>query len=183
MIVRAHAGILETRRSQLPVGGEAGGRSCPSGADRAWLVNRLRALVGLEAPPAEREENFTAWLRFLEQLASDAPLVLVFEDLHWADEGLLAFVEYLAARLGAVPLLLRRYRPTRAASSADPAFAAEGAGWSRIPLGPLCTPRDARGWSIVYSAGTRHPTRESADRGCALRRQPVLRRGVGAAAW
>ncbi len=43
-----------------------------------------------------REENFAAWLRFLEEIAASDPTVLVFEDLHWADEALLAFVEHLA---------------------------------------------------------------------------------------
>ena len=69
----------------------------PEGPDRQWFRQRLRALLGLEAPEASREENFAAWLRFLEELAAAEPTVLVFEDLHWADEALLAFLEHLAA--------------------------------------------------------------------------------------
>ncbi len=46
-------------------------------------------------PPAQ-EELFTAWRRFLESVAERAPLVLVVEDIHWADPALLAFLEHLA---------------------------------------------------------------------------------------
>ena len=133
-IVKAHAGILDTDDA-LDHGGKLTA-VVPDAADHAWLVNRLRALVGLEAPRAEREESFTAWLRFFERLARDGPLVLVFEDLHWADEGLLAFVEHLAGNLGAVPLLLvGTSRPELLESK--PGFGANGAAMRRLPLGPL----------------------------------------------
>src|SRR5207302_1559862 len=62
---------------------------------------------GIEASSsAEREELFTAWRRFLEGIAEERPTVLVFEDLHWADEALLAFLEHLADLAEGVPLLL-----------------------------------------------------------------------------
>ena len=61
---------------------------------------------GRGGPSAEREELFTAWRRFLEALAATRPSVLVFEDLHWADEALLAFLEHLAEWAEGVPLLL-----------------------------------------------------------------------------
>jgi class 3 adenylate cyclase/tetratricopeptide (TPR) repeat protein len=67
------------------------------GDERAWIEQRLRPLVG----PAEqtgaldREDLFPAWRRFFERLAEQLPVVLVFEDLHWADAGLIAFVEHL----------------------------------------------------------------------------------------
>ena len=44
---------------------------------------------------ARREEAFAAWRRFFEALAEQRPLVLVFEDLHWADDALLDFVDHL----------------------------------------------------------------------------------------
>jgi class 3 adenylate cyclase/tetratricopeptide (TPR) repeat protein len=75
--------------------------------DRAWLRARLAALVGGEgAAPVERAESFAAWLRFIEAVAGEAPLVVVFEDLHWADPALLSFIEHLAGQAGPVPLLL-----------------------------------------------------------------------------
>ena len=108
----------------------------PEGADRAWLANRLRALVGLEAPQASREENFTAWLRIVESLAVAVPLVVVLEDLHWADDGLLAFVEHLATHADAAPLLmLGTARPEL--FEQHPTFTAGGTQVNRISLGPL----------------------------------------------
>jgi len=53
-----------------------------------------------------RGEAFAAWRRYLEALAERRPLVLVFEDLHWADEGLLDFVDELVGWLSDVPLLV-----------------------------------------------------------------------------
>ncbi len=94
-IVKAHAGILEsddpaTAIAKLDV-------VLPEGEERAWFRQRLLPLLGIEASsPAEREELFTAWRRWLEQIAEQDPTVLVFEDLHWADDALLAFLEHLA---------------------------------------------------------------------------------------
>jgi class 3 adenylate cyclase len=103
-IVKAHAGILETDgREAVEAKLEA---VLPEGEDRPWFRERLRALLGLEAASADRDENFTAWLRFLEDLASRNVTVLVIEDLHWADDALLAFVEHVATHVADVPLFL-----------------------------------------------------------------------------
>ncbi len=132
-IVRAQAGVLETDDSgSLERKLEA---VLPGGEDRAWFRQRLRALLGLEAPPASREENFTAWLRFLEELAAAGPTVLVFEDLHWADLALLAFLEHLANNLADVPLLvITTARPELL--EADAPFVAAGR-VDRLMLEPL----------------------------------------------
>jgi tetratricopeptide (TPR) repeat protein len=79
-------------------------------ADVRWVESHLRPLVGLETETGlggdRRGEAFAAWRRFLEALAEKRPLVLVLEDLHWADEGLLDFVEELIDWLHGVPLLV-----------------------------------------------------------------------------
>ena len=51
-------------------------------------------------------EAFEAWRRFFEALAGDRPLVLVFEDIHWADDALLDFIDLLAGGARALPLLI-----------------------------------------------------------------------------
>ena len=64
--------------------------------ERDWIEPRLLHLLGLaDRTVSDREDNFSAWRRFFERLAEQGPLVLVFEDIHWADEGLVAFIEYL----------------------------------------------------------------------------------------
>ena len=46
------------------------------------------------------EEGAAAWRRYLESLAERRPMVLVFEDLHWADDAMLDFVDQLVERTG-----------------------------------------------------------------------------------
>lgn len=66
----------------------------------------VRVVIGLPADGAAgRDELFEAWRVYLELIARRAPLVLVLEDIHWADEGLLDFIEYLA-RWSEAPILL-----------------------------------------------------------------------------
>ena len=68
------------------------------GQEAEWVESRTRALVGLSgADDRSRLEGFAAWRRLFEGLASLRPVILVFEDVHWADEGLLEFIDNLAA--------------------------------------------------------------------------------------
>ncbi len=62
-----------------------------------------------------QDEAFAAWRGFLEGIADQSPLVLVFEDLHWADEGLLDFVDHLVDWATRVPLLVVGHCPAGAA--------------------------------------------------------------------
>jgi class 3 adenylate cyclase len=103
-MVKAHAGILETDTS------EDVERKIAEAAGDPRLEKQLRPLVGLSADEdlgGDRSvEAFAAWREFLERIAEEGPLVLVFEDLHWADEGLLDFVDHLADWARGVPLLV-----------------------------------------------------------------------------
>ena len=61
------------------------------------VVAQIAALVGAgDAGSFSRDELFDAWRRFLERMAARFPLVLLFEDIHWADAGLLDFIDHLA---------------------------------------------------------------------------------------
>src|SRR5207245_6548097 len=104
-IVKAECGILDTDSTE-----EAERKLeralLQNERDLPWLKPRLSPLVGLRSDPASQEESFAAWRRFCESLAADGPAVLVFEDLHWADPALLAFLEHLADSADGVPLLV-----------------------------------------------------------------------------
>ena len=97
-MVRMRAGILEEEpadaaRRKLR---EALELYLADADERAWLEPRLAHLLALEESAAvEREDLFSAWRLFFERLAEQGSCVLVFEDLQWADSGLLDFVEYL----------------------------------------------------------------------------------------
>ncbi len=108
-MVKAEAGILETdtdseARSKLDAAVE---RVVPDARDAGWVSRHLGDLVGLSGDDSTaREEAFTAWRRLFEGMAEQHPLVLVFDDLQWADEGLLDFVDHLVDWAGGVPILV-----------------------------------------------------------------------------
>ncbi len=75
--------------------------------DVDWIEQSLLALLGLEPPPAGgRESLFAAWRTFFERLAAQRPTVMVFEDIHWADDGLLDFIDHVLEWSRGVPLLV-----------------------------------------------------------------------------
>ena len=78
--------------------------------DADWVASRLRPLAGLEDESelggGRGTESFAAWRKFFEELAALRPLILVFEDLQWADDGLLDFVDQLVDWVTDVPLLV-----------------------------------------------------------------------------
>jgi class 3 adenylate cyclase/tetratricopeptide (TPR) repeat protein len=66
--------------------------------ERAYLRPRLATLIGSGDRPEQplaREDLFAGWRLFFERLATHSPVALVFEDLQWADDGLLDFIEHL----------------------------------------------------------------------------------------
>jgi class 3 adenylate cyclase/tetratricopeptide (TPR) repeat protein len=111
-IVKAQAGILETDSAESAFEKLRGTVEdvVADEAEADWIESQLRPLVGLEdeaQPGADRQaEAFGAWRRFFEHLAEKSPLVLVFEDLHWADDGLLDFVDDLVEWASGVRLLV-----------------------------------------------------------------------------
>ena len=178
-IVKAECGILE---SDSPHEAEAKLERVlrQDDPDRPWLKARLGPLIGVPGGPASQEESFTAWRHFCESLAVQGPAVLVFEDLHWADEALLSFLEHLSEWAEGVPLLvLCTARPEL--YEHHPGFGANARNAHRIQ------PRPAHG------RGDRAPDLHSARAGRAARgdatgnprtsgRQPFVRGGVRAPA-
>jgi class 3 adenylate cyclase/tetratricopeptide (TPR) repeat protein len=73
------------------------------------VADLLGLAVGvLEAVEGERSQQDIAWAvrSWIEQLAAVQPLVLVFEDVHWAEEPLLEVIEHIAAWVRTAPVLL-----------------------------------------------------------------------------
>ena len=62
----------------------------------------------LEAVQAEASQQEIAWAarEWAERLGQEQPLVLVFEDIHWAEEPLLELIEHLSAWVREAPLLI-----------------------------------------------------------------------------
>jgi class 3 adenylate cyclase/tetratricopeptide (TPR) repeat protein len=140
-ILKTHAGIYESDSAA-----DAAAKLeavLPDADDRPWLRARLLPLLGIESIPAEQQESFAAWRRFCESLASERPAVLVFEDLHWADDALLSFIEHVADWSQGVPLLLIcTARPEL--FEQHPYFGADARNAQRINLAPLSDEETAR---------------------------------------
>jgi class 3 adenylate cyclase len=76
----------------------------PDEAERRWIEPALLALLGIETSTSGSEQLFAAWRTFFERLAATAPVVMVFEDHHYADSGLLDFVDHLLEWSRNVPI-------------------------------------------------------------------------------
>ena len=108
-MVRKRAGLLETddeastrlRLHQTVV------EWVPDPKDRDWVEPALLTLLGLEpAPAGGRDVLFAAWRIFFERVASRGTTVLLFEDLQWADDGQLDFIDHVMEWAKGVPLLV-----------------------------------------------------------------------------
>ena len=68
-------------------------------AERRWIEPRLLQLLGLDASEADarpdRESLFAAWRVYFERIAEHGVVILVFEDLQWADDGMLDFIDHV----------------------------------------------------------------------------------------
>ena len=79
----------------------------PDEEERRWLEPRLAFLLGLgERPAGGGEELFAAWRAFFERISDQGLVVMVFEDLQWADTGLMDFIESVLEWSRAKPILV-----------------------------------------------------------------------------
>ena len=69
------------------------------------VYSTLREVVPSRFLPMDRESLFAAWRLLIELLASQAPRVIVFEDLHWASDGLFDLVEHIVQFGTETPIL------------------------------------------------------------------------------
>jgi class 3 adenylate cyclase/tetratricopeptide (TPR) repeat protein len=97
-MVRGRAGIVEDEDS---VSASAKLRATvdeivPDPNERRFVEPRLAQLLGLEdRPPGDEANLFAAWRLFFERMSDADPVILLFEDIHWADSALLDFIEHL----------------------------------------------------------------------------------------
>ena len=106
-------------------------------SERQWVEPRLAHLLALEeAVQGDQENLFPAWRTFFERIADQAPTVLVFEDMQWAEPGLLQFVEYLLEWSRTLPMLIVLLARPEAADE-SPALVSGRRNFSAIYLEPL----------------------------------------------
>ncbi len=96
-MVRRRAGLLETddeATTRIRIA-ETVTALVPDEGERRWIEPALLALLGIDAGSFPPDELFAAWRSFFERMAEAGPVVLVFEDFHYADSGLIDFVDHL----------------------------------------------------------------------------------------
>jgi tetratricopeptide (TPR) repeat protein len=147
-MIKAHAGILESdTAAEVQEKLTRAVAAVVDDAEASWVEGNLRPLLGLgddgDQRGDTRAEAFAAWRRFLELVAEQGPVVLVFEDLHWADDGLLDFVDHLVDWASGVPMFL--------VCTARPELLARRPGWgggkpnaTTVSLAPLSPEETAR---------------------------------------
>jgi class 3 adenylate cyclase/tetratricopeptide (TPR) repeat protein len=140
-MVRRRAGLLETdddatTRQKVS---QAVRQWVPDETEGRWIEPALLTLLGLDEPPAGgRDELFAAWRTFFERIAEKGETVLVFEDLQWADTGLLDFIDHLLDWTKSLPIfVITLSRPELL--DRRPAFGAGRRNFVSLTLEPLST--------------------------------------------
>jgi len=104
-MVRGRAGLVEsddaaTTRTRI---GTTVREHVSNEDEAAWIESALLPLLGVDSEIAS-DQLFSAWRTFFERLAATSPVVMVFEDLHHADAGLLDFIDHLMEWSRGVPI-------------------------------------------------------------------------------
>jgi class 3 adenylate cyclase/tetratricopeptide (TPR) repeat protein len=108
-MVRKRAGLVETDNEAITRARIADALSeyVADEGERRWIEPRLLQLLGVdEGSVGDRDELFAAWRTFFERVAEQGTVVLVFEDLQWADTGLLDFIDHLVEWSRGHPILV-----------------------------------------------------------------------------
>jgi class 3 adenylate cyclase len=70
------------------------------------IAARLAQVLGIAEGHAAAEETAWAIRRFLEILATDRPVIAVWEDVHWAEPALLDAIDHIADRARDAPIMM-----------------------------------------------------------------------------
>ncbi|HVR31169.1 MAG TPA: AAA family ATPase [Acidimicrobiia bacterium] len=111
----------------------------PEGGPLEEVLALVGAGTGVEL---SREELFEGWRQLLERLAGRRPLVMVWEDIHWADSGLMDFIEHAADWAQGPILMLTMARPELLESR--PTWGAGLRNYTSVHLDPLTAAESRR---------------------------------------
>jgi len=105
--------------------------------ERRWIERAFLVLLGFESGMAT-EELYSAWRTFFERLAETGPVIMVFEDFHHADTGLVDFVDHIMEWSRNVPIfIVTLARPDLLEKR--PAWGAGKRNFTSVYLEPLTT--------------------------------------------
>ncbi len=101
-IARAAAGIRDDDSTDIA----ASKLASLVAPDTDGVAERVASAVGLSQSQFPLEELFWGTRKLFEALASRGPLVLVFEDIHWAESTFLDLIDHLVASMTDVPVVV-----------------------------------------------------------------------------
>lgn len=96
-MIRARAGLAESDDEQASRKAITAmlAEHVPDEGERRWIEPAMLTLLGIGDGERGSDQHFAAWRTFFERMAATQPVLLVFEDLHWADTGLLDFIDHV----------------------------------------------------------------------------------------
>jgi class 3 adenylate cyclase len=168
-MIRQRAGLAEAddeRTTRAKTGLLLDGLSL-SEPDRRWIEPALLTLLGIESGVGP-EQLFGAWRMFFERLAATGPVILVFEDLHWADTGTLDFIDHLLEWSRSIPLYVVTLREARLGGGAPELYELVPGATCRTQhagaAGRPCAGPPGAGDQLDCHPSRRHPPLRGGDR-------------------
>jgi class 3 adenylate cyclase/tetratricopeptide (TPR) repeat protein len=138
-MLRGRLGVAESDPPEVVAGALDAtlDRFVPNPTDRHHIRPWLASVLGIAGPPDGDRSEFDAAIRsFIGHMAESGPTVLVFDDLHWGDAGLLDLVEQLTDWMPGSPVLVIAIaRPELL--ERRPGWGSGRAGVISLRLGPL----------------------------------------------
>ncbi len=106
-MVRGRCGLLETDDGPTTRAKVAASVAewIPDETERGWVEPALLTLLGLETGTGS-DQLFAAWRTYFERIAERGTVAMVFEDLHFADSGLLDFIDHLLTWSKGLPIYI-----------------------------------------------------------------------------
>jgi class 3 adenylate cyclase/tetratricopeptide (TPR) repeat protein len=106
-IVREAAGIAEDDSLEA-ASAKVNALVGPEGRD---VADRVAATIGLSSAAYPVEETFWATRKFLELIAARRPLIVIIDDIHWAEDTFLELIRHIADAAEAPMVLVCSSRP------------------------------------------------------------------------
>ena len=82
------------------------GALVPSDDQQQLICERVTAMMGLSAAAPSTQETFWAVRKLLEEVARERPLILMLDDIHWAEPTLLDLIEHIAGFSATSPIMI-----------------------------------------------------------------------------
>jgi class 3 adenylate cyclase/tetratricopeptide (TPR) repeat protein len=122
-------GVADIHDEDAPEAGRAKlGALVADEPDAETVVDRIAGAIGLATTRPAPDDVFWAVRRLIQSIAQQGPLLVIFEDIHWAEPTFLDLIEHVARWVeGAAVVIVCLARPELLESRTDWATSVDGA--------------------------------------------------------